>query len=188
MKKERTDPKANARLSENKEVMGSGQGMSDTLADFFASDPMVPPPKPPASFADKRPLRILITDDNSINRNVLRTIVERLGYSPIEASGGRDALDLLKKASFDLLFTDVDMPEMNGIELAKAVRAHELAIEPIPQSIEIVAVTANIQPETRLDCKRAGMNGFLEKPVDLEKIKKQILKSWRRIKKRHPET
>ena len=184
MKEERTDLKANARLSENSETEGSGQDKGDTLADFFASDPTVPPPKLPASFSDKRPLRILITDDNSINRNVIRTIVERLGYSPSEVSGGKDALDILKKAPFDLLFTDVDMPEMNGIELATAVRAHESAVKPFPQGIEIVAVTANIQPETRLSCKRAGMNGFLQKPVDLEKIKKQILKSWRRIKTR----
>ncbi len=184
MKEERTISKANARLSENREVKGGGQDQSNTLADFFASDPTVPPPKLPPSFADKRPLRILITDDNSINRNVIRTIVERLGYSPTEASGGRAALDLLKKSSFDLLFTDVDMPGMNGIELANAIRAPESAVKPHPQGIEIVAVTANIHPETRLSCKRAGMNGFLEKPVDLEMIKKQILKSWRRIKNR----
>lgn len=159
-----------------------------SLTDFFVSDPTIPPPSNPVGFAQKRPLRILITDDNAINRNVVRTIVERLGYNPKEASGGEEALNLLRRDSFNILFTDIDMPKMDGIELAQAVRKHESVNKSGIRKIEIIAVTANIHPDTVTKCKRAGMNGFLEKPVDPETIKKQILKSWRRIKNRSPQS
>ena len=185
MPEKATNLNPDARRSQDRgKPAGDGVSESDSLDDFFASDPSIPPPTLPASFAQKRPLRILITDDNPINRRVIRTIVERLGYSPIEASGGEDALSLLKESPFDLLFTDIDMPLINGIELAQAVRDYESAIKPVPQRTEIVAVTANVSPDTKRSCKQSGMNGFLRKPVDQETIKKQLLTSWRRIKNR----
>jgi len=153
--------------------------------DFFASDPTVPPPAAPPSFASKRPFRILIADDNAANRKVVRTIVERLGYEPIEASNGKEAFAEFKKGKVDFLFTDIDMPEMDGIETAIAIRAHEKASEEKRQKAEIIAVTANPQPETRSRCRTAGMNGFLEKPVDEEAIKTQLLASWKRVKRRN---
>ncbi len=158
--------------------------MNERQEDLFASDPSIPLLNTTASFAGKRPLRILVTDDNAINRNVVQTILERLGYQSIEASGGKRAMDLLKKKPFDILFTDIDMPEMDGVELAKALRDHEKSSRLGSNKTEIIAVTANVSPETKLRCKQAGMNGFLEKPVDQDRIKNQLLKSWRRIKNR----
>lgn len=178
-------PNANAHPSKDtSEAIGDKASEDGSLADFFASDPSIPPPSNPASFAQKRPLRILITDDNAINRNVIQTILERLGYNPTEASSGEEALSLLKRDIFDILFTDIDMPTMDGIELSQTVRNYQTTVKPDSNKTEIIAVTANTSLETRRKCKQAGMNGFLEKPVDLETIKKQILKSWRRIKTR----
>ena len=81
----------------------------------------------------------------------------------------------------DYIFTDLDMPEMSGIETAATIRANE-ANSPTGHKIEIIAVTANISDETRLICKRAGMNGFLEKPISSAQIKAQLLRSWARIR------
>lgn len=164
---------------------GSELNPSTLEADFFASDPTVPPPAAPPSFASKRPFRILIADDNAANRKVVRTIVERLGYKPIEACNGKEALAEFKKGETDYLFTDIDMPEMDGIETATAIRAQEKASKGKTHKAEIIAVTANPHPETRSRCRAAGMNGFLEKPVDEEKITKQLLISWKRVKRRN---
>ena len=59
--------------------------MNENQEDLFASDPSIPLPHTTASFAEKRPLRILVADDNAINRNVVQTILDRLGYQTIEA-------------------------------------------------------------------------------------------------------
>ena len=158
--------------------------MNESQEDLFASDPSIPLPHTTASFAGKRPLRILVADDNAINRNVVQTILDRLGYQPIEASGGEKAMGLLKKEPFDILFTDIDMPEMDGVELAQALRELEKSTTMGSKKTEIIAITANVSPETKLRCKRAGMDGFLEKPIDQDRIKNQLLKSWRRIKNR----
>jgi len=152
--------------------------------DLFAYDPSIPLPNTTAGFAEKRPLRILVADDNAINRNVVQTILDRLGYQSIEASGGKKAMARLKKEPIDILFTDIDMPEMDGVEMAHALRDHEKSSGVGSNKTEIIAITANVSPETKLRCKQAGMNGFLEKPVDQDRISKQLLKSWRRIKSR----
>jgi hypothetical protein len=73
------------------------------------------------------------------------------------------------------------MPEMSGIETAATIRTDE-AQSPTSAKIEIIAVTANISDNMRLSCKRAGMNGFLEKPISSEQIKDQLLRSWARIR------
>lgn len=93
-------------------------------------------------------------------------------------------MGLLKKEPFDILFTDIDMPEMDGVELAQALRELEKSTTMGSKKTEIIAITANVSPETKLRCKRAGMDGFLEKPIDQDRIKNQLLKSWRRIKNR----
>ncbi len=92
----------------------------------------------------------------------------------------------MMKDEFDLVFMDIDMPKMNGIEAAQRMRVHENQLNQERRKVEIIAVTANIHPETRIKCKQAGMNRFLPKPVDRETIKNQLLKSWRRVKSRQP--
>jgi len=138
------------------------------------------------SFALKRPLKILVADDNEINRKVIRTILEKLGYTCSEATTGLDTLNRYKSdAEIDYIFMDVDMPEMSGLEASKAIRDLEADSDTssaIPT--EIIAVTANVSDETRLACRRAGMNGYLEKPITTEMIKEQLLRSWSKIRSR----
>ena len=150
--------------------------------DLFGSDT---PSKPSAmlepNFANLRPLNILVVDDNDINRKVIRTILEKLGYQSLEAPGGQEALEIIRSKQINYIFTDLDMPEMSGIETVATIRTDE-AQSPTSAKIEIIAVTANISDNMRLSCKRAGMNGFLEKPISSEQIKDQLLRSWARIR------
>lgn len=132
------------------------------------------------SFADRRPLNILVADDNEINRKVIRIILQKLGYSCMEAENGEDALRHYEEGDFDYIFMDLDMPEMDGIEATQAIRA----TEGDEKKTEIIAVTANVSDETRLKCRRVGMNGYLEKPITATIIKEQLLRSWPRVRSR----
>lgn len=145
-------------------------------------------PNPPATainetadFAQRRPLSILVVDDNDINRKVVGAILDQLGYRYAEASSGEAAIEAVEGTDFDYLFTDLDMPGMSGIESTEAIRDRE-AKSNSEKRMEIVAITANISPDTRLRCRRAGMNGFLEKPITSQMIKEQLLRSWNRIR------
>lgn len=135
-------------------------------------------------FAQRRPLNILVADDNEINRKVIRIILQKLGYSCVEAENGEDALKRYQSGDYDYIFMDLDMPEMDGIETTQAIRDSENASG---RKTEIIAVTANVSDETRQKCRRAGMNGYLEKPITASVIKDQLLRSWPRVRTRRKE-
>ena len=138
------------------------------------------------NFATRRPLNILVADDNEINRKVIRVILQKLGYQCVEAMNGEEALEQYNSGKYDYIFMDIDMPEMTGIEATQAIRRIEEASseKQTNRIAEIIAVTANISNETRLECKRAGMNGYLEKPITASDIKDQLLRSWPRVRNR----
>ncbi|EDY84754.1 response regulator receiver domain protein [Verrucomicrobiia bacterium DG1235] len=133
------------------------------------------------NFAQRRPLKILVADDNEINRKVIRIILQKLGYSCVEAENGEDALQMYQRGDYDYIFMDLDMPEMDGIETTQAIREAEGDGK---RKTEIIAVTANVSQETRLKCRRVGMNGYLEKPITASIIKNQLLRSWPRVRTR----
>lgn len=132
-------------------------------------------------FAQRRPLKIIVADDNEINRKVIRIILQKLGYSCVEAENGEDALHLYQSGDYDYIFMDLDMPEMDGLQTTQAIREAESEND---RKIEIIAVTANVSQETRTKCRRVGMNGYLEKPITATIIKDQLLRSWPRVRTR----
>lgn len=132
-------------------------------------------------FAQRRPLKILVADDNEINRKIIRIILQKLGYSCVEAENGEDALKMYQRGDYDYIFMDLDMPEMDGIETTQAIRESE---NDTGRRTEIIAVTANVSQETRQKCRRVGMNGYLEKPITASVIKDQLLRSWPRVRTR----
>lgn len=149
--------------------------------ELFESDSPKPAPNLELNFAVGKPLEILVVDDNDINRKVIQAILGKLGYQSLEASSGEQALAIVDSCKIDYIFTDLDMPGLSGIETAAAIRSKEAQL-PNARKIEIIAVTANISDETRLSCKRAGMNGFLEKPISSSMVRDQLLRSWTRIR------
>ncbi len=106
-------------------------------------------------------VRALVVDDNQLNRLVAQRLLERLGVSVEIACDGREALDVLAGQSFDVIFMDQHMPEMDGIEATREIRKREGGLS----RIVIVAFTACQLEEDRERCFAAGMDDFLGKPV-----------------------
>lgn len=118
--------------------------------------------------------RILVAEDNLFNQKVSQKILERLGYEPIIAENGKVAFDEVFNNTYDIIFMDVEMPVMDGIESTKNLRAseHKLAKRPV-----IIAMTANALAEDKKKCLDAGMDDFVSKPVTIETINK-VIKKW----------
>jgi PAS domain S-box-containing protein len=136
--------------------------------------PLQPPPglASPAPAAP-RPELILVAEDNEINLKVITHQLRGLGFRPIAAADGRQALVLWREGGVGLLLTDLHMPEMDGYELAASVRSEENGRARIP----IVAVTANAQKGEAIRCVAAGMDGYLTKPVSMAQLK-EALEKW----------
>ncbi|MFW5880654.1 MAG: response regulator [Spirochaetota bacterium] len=113
--------------------------------------------EPPASAE-----RILVAEDNPINVTVVRTVLERAGYEVDAASTGAEALDLLRARRFDLVFMDISMPSVDGLEATRRIREGEVA--GVDRSIPIVAITAHSMQGDRERFLSAGMDDYLAKP------------------------
>jgi PAS domain S-box-containing protein len=116
---------------------------------------------------------VLVAEDNEINQEVVMLQLERLGYRCEIAGDGREALALWRTGRFDILFTDLQMPVMDGYELAAMIRAEETAAARLP----IVALTANALQEEAARCRAAGMDDCLTKPVQVSTLR-EALQRW----------
>jgi signal transduction histidine kinase/CheY-like chemotaxis protein len=130
-----------------------------------SNSPTIPP------LAEKYPLRILLAEDNPINQQLALVILNKMGYEPSVAANGKEVLDHLRKATFDLVFMDVQMPEMDGLEATRRIRTGN-GSQPV-----IIAITANVTRQDREECLAEGMNDYLSKPVDLEQLT-YMLEKW----------
>ena len=111
--------------------------------------------------------RILLVEDNEINQEIARTILEEAGFVIDTAEDGTVAVEKMKEKpadSYDLILMDVQMPIMNGYQATRAIRALE---DPAKSAIPIVAMTANAFDEDRMLALEAGMNGHIAKPIDI---------------------
>ncbi|MDZ7786608.1 MAG: response regulator [Halofilum sp. (in: g-proteobacteria)] len=110
--------------------------------------------------------RILVTEDDPVNAELIETLLARAGHRVRVVRDGPSALEALAGEAFDLVLADLRMPGMDGAELARRIRAAGGEAGRLP----IVALTANAADEARADCLRAGMDDFLTKPIDLERL------------------
>ena len=112
-------------------------------------------------------LDILVAEDNPVNQRVVQRILERNGHRVTLASTGKEALDALDRRAFDIVLMDVQMPEMNGLEAAAAIRHNErLTGEHLP----IIALTAGAMESDRERCLAAGMDGYIAKPFQKDEL------------------
>ena len=116
----------------------------------------------------RAPIRILIVDDTPANRRLLVRILERLGHQADEAAGGLEALDLLGRTEHDLVLLDLQMPEPDGFETARRIRAQD------PRDIRVLALTGFAEDEVRDACARAGIDGIITKPFTIQEIARAI--------------
>ena len=130
----------------------------------------------PVVFSGDR-LRILLAEDNEVNQLVLRHMLDPAAHELTVADNGRQALDLFQKnrGGFDLILMDVSMPEMDGYEATRAIRAVELEKE--WKRVPIVCLTAHVMSSDVEQSERAGMNDFLAKPVSKTKLD-AVLERW----------
>ncbi|MBI1209045.1 MAG: response regulator [Azospirillum sp.] len=106
---------------------------------------------------------VLVAEDNPTNQVVIKRLLDRLGYAHQIAGNGREALSVLEQGGFGLLLTDYHMPEMDGFQLTAAIRHAELSSG---ARLPIVALTADALAGTEEQCRDAGMDGYLTKPID----------------------
>ena len=121
---------------------------------------------------DIQTMRILMVEDNAINQKVANKMLKRLGYRADLAANGLEALEALKLRHYDLILMDVQMPDMDGLEATKRIRAM-----PINQPY-IIAMTAHALKGDRETCMAAGMNDYISKPVKLEELKAALEERW----------
>jgi len=137
-----------------------------------------PAPKSEAVLALRLPLRVLLVDDNAINQKVAVRILQQLGYKPEIASNGREALEAIERQPFDVVFMDVMMPEMDGLEATRLIRLRQTTGEHqnFRSHITIVAMTAHAMQGDREKCLAAGMDDYLSKPIRPKDIREMIEK------------
>ncbi|EGM78928.1 PAS domain S-box/PAS domain S-box [Rheinheimera sp. A13L] len=128
--------------------------------------------RPEQSTSPLRGLRLLLVEDNEFNRVVASELLEHEGAVVDMAVGGQEGIDAIIKGntSYDLVLMDVQMPVVDGLEATRQIRADKRFA-----SLPIIAMTANVYTSDQEDCIKAGMNGHLAKPFDLDKVIETIL-------------
>ncbi len=121
------------------------------------------------------PLRILIAEDNLINQKVARRLLEKFGYQPDVVANGLEALEAVARQPYDVIFMDLQMPEMDGLQASKEITSQY----PKDKRPRIVALTANAMKEDVDRCLAAGMDDFVSKPVKPPEIAEALEKCKR---------
>ncbi|WP_207423316.1 response regulator [Desertivirga brevis] len=141
-------------LKQKKEEVQTGKAKSQVLSDDFAA---------------RYPLQILIAEDNLINQKLALRILNKLGYEPELAHNGRHAVEMVNNTRYNLVFMDMLMPEMDGLEATQVIRQNLSIEQPY-----IVAMTANAMNEDRVQCLEAGMDDYISKPINLDALIKVL--------------
>ncbi len=110
-------------------------------------------------------IKLLLVEDNEINQEVARELLEQAGYSLIIANNGKEGVEAANKGGFDCILMDVQMPVMDGFEATKIIKA-DSKIKDVP----VIAMTANAMVKDVEDCKNAGMDDHIPKPIDPENL------------------
>ncbi|MSU51311.1 MAG: response regulator, partial [Opitutus sp.] len=123
------------------------------------------------NLAESHPLAILLAEDNPVNQRVAKLMLQRLGYRADSALNGREVLAAVERRSYDLVFMDMQMPEIDGLQATREI-CRRL---PFGERPRIVAMTANASPADREQCLAAGMDEFMTKPVRLQDLRRELL-------------
>ncbi|KAI3488553.1 hypothetical protein L1887_47427 [Cichorium endivia] len=135
--------------------------------------------RPSSPLPSPNSLRILLVDDNHINLSVLSTLLKRrfghaLAKPPVSLDSGLKALQMLRTQIFDLIFMDIEMPYLNGVECTRRIRAGEDGILAANRGAHIVAVTTNVGPEPAALYRHTGMDGMISKPVRFQNFQQYL--------------
>jgi PAS domain S-box-containing protein len=139
------------------DLTGAGEAISADSGRPSEFDPQM---------SRKLPLRILLAEDNPVNQKLALQLLKRLGYQAEVACNGLEALQALRQQPYDVVFMDMQMPEMDGLEATRAIHQEW----PRQRKPRIVAMTANVTIEDRQACIEAGMDDYLGKPIKVNEL------------------
>lgn len=149
-----------------------------------AAAPQSPPPTPAAAAAPAKPpapprARVVVADDDLVNQKVMRTYLERLGCEVRLASNGVEALTLITSGPCDVLFLDIMMPRMDGMQAVREIRKHESAEHAAGKNVRrlpVVAITAKVMPGDREAGLAAGFDDYATKPINDTRLRESLQK------------
>ncbi len=144
----------------------------DKINDLIGKEPKSVEPED--DYSDLQGLKILVAEDIDINWEIISAMLSMFGIDADRAENGRVCVDMIsaaEKGSYEMIFMDIQMPEMNGLDATRAIRKLE---NTWAASIPIVAMTADAFSENVTECINAGMNGHIAKPVDVKLVIKEI--------------
>ncbi len=150
--------------------------LRNAMALLIGADPATEPPASPTEMANSHPLRIVLAEDNLPNQKLLCLLLDRLGYKADIATNGLEVVDLLRRRPYDVVLMDIQMPEMDGLQAARTIRAG------VPQELQpvIIALTAHASEDDRLLCLEAGMDDYLTKPIRRELLAEALQRASER--------
>lgn len=121
------------------------------------------------------PLKVLLAEDNSVNRKLTTIFLERLGFVPDIAKDGLEVISSMKKKEYDVILLDISMPKMDGYQATEIIRTMDLKVEPF-----IVGISANVFQGDIDRALSVGMNDYLTKPIRFEDLKEKMVTAGRR--------
>jgi signal transduction histidine kinase/CheY-like chemotaxis protein len=133
--------------------------------------PVINPPKQYQKINDLFPLNILVAEDNAINQKLITLLFQMLGYQIHIAANGYEVLEALNRLKIDIVFMDIQMPEMDGFEATRQIIANWGSQRPL-----IIAMTANALRSDEEQCLAAGMDDYISKPLTINQVKEGIEK------------
>ncbi len=113
--------------------------------------------------------QILIAEDNAVNRELLRELLEPCGYSVVEACNGKEALAMIERSQPDLLLLDISMPVLDGFDAVRKIREN-----PRLSALPVIAITAYAMQGDREKILSSGFNGYLSKPVNSRSLAQEL--------------
>ena len=123
--------------------------------------------------ASAKPLKVLVAEDNIINQRLVVAMLHSLGHTGVVVGDGEKALKCLTKLKFDVVLMDVMMPNMDGIEALQAIRARE---QEQGGHLPVIMATAHTEPGDAARFKRAGADGYLSKPIEIDQLNAELLR------------
>jgi CheY-like chemotaxis protein len=124
--------------------------------------------------------KVLVAEDNPVNRELLRELLENRGYSVIEACNGQEALDMVEQSQPDLLLLDIGMPVLDGFAVVRKIREN-----PTLATLPVLAVTAYAMRDDRDNVLNAGFDGYLSKPINARELANEIERLFRKREDRN---
>jgi CheY-like chemotaxis protein len=150
--------------------------LCETLTSFLSGEPLLvaKPARPSISdpeFAVRLPFAVLVVEDNPVNQKLVLLLLSRMGYRAEAVNNGLEAISALQRRRYDVVFMDMHMPEMDGLDATRRIRK----LLPEKEQPWIIALTANAMQADRKACLEAGMQDFVIKPVQTADLRSALL-------------